>query len=37
MEETLEPIEKFTAQEIEGREIIEKDGKKFIKSAKEKK
>ena len=35
-EEVLEPIEKFTAQELAGKEVIEKDGKKFIKVIKEK-
>lgn len=36
-EEVLEPIEKFTAQEREGKEIIEKDGKKYIKVSIQKK
>ena len=36
-EEAIELAEKFTAEELAGREIIEKDGKKYIKILKEKK
>ncbi len=36
-EEALELAEKFTAEELAGRETIEKDGKKYIKILKEKK
>jgi hypothetical protein len=36
-EEILEPIEKFTAEERHGKEIIEKDSKKYIKVIKKKK
>ncbi len=36
-EEVLEPIEKFTTEELTGKEIIEKDGKKFVRSIVQKK
>lgn len=36
-EEILEPIEKFTAAERHGKEIIEKDGKQYMKIIKKKK
>ncbi len=36
-EETLTPVEKLTQEELTGREIIEKEGKKFIKTIQKKK
>lgn len=36
-EEILEPVEKFTTQELATKEIIEKDGKKFVKTTVQKK
>ena len=36
-EDLLEPVEKFTQKDLTGREIIEKDGKKFVKSVIQKK
>lgn len=36
-EEILEPIEKSTQEQLQGKEIIEKDGKKFVKSVVQKK
>lgn len=31
-EDLLQPIEKFTSEQLVGKEIVEKDGKKFVKS-----
>ncbi|MEI6672969.1 MAG: hypothetical protein WCL02_06690 [bacterium] len=31
-EDVLDPIEKFTQEQLVGKEIVEKDGKKFVKS-----
>ena len=36
-EEKFEPIEKFTTEQLTGREIIEKDGKKFMRTITQKK
>jgi len=36
-EDVFEPIEKFKKEELVGKEIIEKDGKKFVKSIIQKK
>ena len=36
-EEVLEPIEKFSEEQLKGKETIEKDGKKFVKSIRQKK
>lgn len=36
-EEMLEPAEKYTEKDLVGKEIIEKDGKKFIKTMVQKK
>lgn len=36
-EEIFEPIEKFTQEQLQGKEVIEKDGKKFVKSIVQKK
>lgn len=36
-EEKLEPAENFKAEELAGREIVEKDGKKFVKMMVQKK
>jgi hypothetical protein len=33
----LEPIEKFTQEQLQTKEVIEKDGKKFVKSSIQKK
>jgi len=31
-EEKLEPVTNFTAKDLEGKEIIEKDGQKFVRT-----
>jgi len=36
-EDVLEPIEKFTQEQLQGREIVEKNSKKFVKSIVQKK
>ena len=36
-EEVREPIEKFTQKQLEGKEIVEKGGKKVVKSTVQKK
>ena len=36
-EDLLEPIEKFTQEQLQGKEIIEKEGKKFVKTVIQKK
>lgn len=35
-EDALTPIEKFTQEELDGKEVVEKDGKKYLKTNKEK-
>jgi hypothetical protein len=33
----LEPIENFTQEQLQGKEIIEKEGKKFVKTVRQRK